>query len=342
MNLSIMKYFSFLLFIFFLCNCCSKWNDSSFNEAKGKVFGSTYYIKYESKKNHQINFDSIFNEINQSVNTYNENSLLSKWNTSSVRVMEVDNHLKKLFIQSQQLHKISDGFFDPTVLPLVNFYGFGSKQESKNPTSNQIDSILRFVGIQKIKLKNNKLIKLHPNIQMDFNSIAPGYTSDLIGQFLESKKITNYLVDIGGEIRVRGTKRQKLWKVGIEDPTQKITQRKAIQRVNLINQSLATSGNYRKVRFNQDGNRISHTVNPKTGKAYVNNLLSVTVITKNAIDADGLATIGMVLGLDKAKEFYTKNQISVFLIYEDNKKLKTQFFGDFKNFMVQNTILLNK
>lgn len=328
-----MKYCIILLFILFFN--CSKWNKSSIKESYGEIFGSTYFINYESKNNYQISFDSIFNEINYSVNTYDKNSLLSKWNNSSGKKIKINKHLKELFLQSKKLYELSNGVFDPTVSLLVDFYGFGSKKKSNNPTSHQIDSILQFIGMQKIKLKNNQLIKINPNIQMDFNSIAPGYTADLIGEFLESKKNTNYLVNIGGEIRARGKKNKNIWKVGIENPKQKISEIKAIEKINLINHSLATSGSYRKFRIDKNGNKISHNINPKNGKADVSNLLSVTVITKKASHADGLATIGMVLGLKKSKEFYIKNKIPAFLIYEENKKLKTEFIGDFTKFFIK-------
>lgn len=327
------KYFIFSVFITFWNNF--KWNHQFiFNELKGEIFGSTYFIKYQSNKNYQHHFDSIFSVINKSVNTYNQNSLLLKWNTSlSGKEIKIDQHLKQLFIESKRFYLLSDGFFDPTVALLADLYGFGENKKLTHLSNYQVDSILQFIGLNKIKLENNRLIKIHSNIQMNFNSIAPGYTADIIGKFLESKKIFNYLIDIGGEIRARGKIKDRYWKIGIEDPTQQIYERKAIKKINLINQSIATSGNYRKFYLDYNGNKVSHIVNPKNGKADTSNLLSTTVISKNACNADGLATIGMILGLKNARDFYIKNKIPVFLIYEKNKKLKTEFIGNFKNFI---------
>lgn len=329
-----MKFSIFLVFIFLLS--CNTKEKKSLIESKGEIFGSNYLIKYESNINYQFCFDSLFNEINKSINTYDNSSLLSKWNNNVLKVIEVDVHLKKLFIKSRDLYKLSDGFFDPTSSILVNFYGFGWKKKSAKTNLLKINSILKLVGMNKVKLLNNKLIKLYPNIQIDFNSIAPGYVADLIGEFLESKKITNYLVDIGGEIRTRVSDNKRFWKIGIESPKSGFSERKIITKIKIKNNSIATSGNYRKFSFNIKGNKISHIINPKTGQAIVNNLLSVSVITKNAIDADALSTIGMILGVKKAKEFYSKNKISSFLIYQENNKIKSESICNFDNFIIKN------
>lgn len=326
--------FSSVLLLIFLLNCTNP-TQFSFIESKGKIFGSSYLIKYTSKKNYQVFFDSIFNEINKSINTYDNNSLLSKWNNNLLEVMPVDVHLKKLFISSKKIYELSDGLFDPTAAILVNFYGFGWGEKTNKINLLKIDSILKLVGINKIKLYNNKLIKLYPNMQMDFNSIAPGYTADLIGKFLESKKIFNYLVDIGGEIKTRVSDSTKFWKIGIEYPNQGFSERTIIQKIKVKNHALATSGNYRKFSLNLQGNKISHIINPKTGQAIVNNLLSVTVIAKTAIDADALSTIGMILGLKKAKKFYSQHNISGFLIYKENDKIKSECIGEFRKFIME-------
>lgn len=326
--------FIVILLLFFLLNC-TKSDKKYFLESKGLIFGSTYIIKYQSKKNYQFFFDSIFKEINQSVNTYDASSVLSKWNNNSYQDVVIDTHLKKLFIKSKKLYKLSDGVFDPTVSILVNFYGFGSKFKKNKNSILKIDSLLKLVGINKIILYNNKLIKLDPNIQMDFNSIAPGYTVDLISNFLDSKNVKHYLIDIGGEIKTSVNNNIQFWTVGIEYPNQEYNDRKIIYKIKVRNHAIATSGNYRKFSFNIHGNKISHIINPKTGKAMVNDLLSVTVITKYAIDADALSTIGMILGLEKAREFYCKNNISSLLIYQKNNRIESQCIGNFSKFIIK-------
>lgn len=327
------KFSIFLIFIIFLN--CTKSDKNFFIESKGTIFGSNYTIKYQSKKNYQFFFDSIFQEINKSVNTYDDKSILSKWNNNYCQNILIDMHLKKLFIKSKKLYKLSDGFFDPTASILVNFYGFGCKNKWNKNSVLKVDSILDLVGINKVILYNNCLIKLHPNIQIDFNSIAPGYTVDLISNFLDSKKINNYLIDIGGEIKTKVSNNKRFWRIGIEYPNQGYNERKIIHKIQVRNKALGTSGNYRKFSFNINGNKISHIINPKTGRAIVNDLLSVTVITKYAVDADALSTIGMVLGLKRAQEFYCKYNISSFLIYQKNNKIESTYIGDFKSFIME-------
>lgn len=331
MNLS-----RFLIFIFIFFLNCTKSDKIICIESKGRVFGSYYLIKYQSKINYQDVFDNIFKDVNKSVSTYDNSSILSKWNNNINKNIVIDIHLKTLFIKSKKFYELSDGFFDPTSAMLVNFYGFGSKNINNKHNILNINNILKFVGIYKVKLYNNKLIKLYPNIQMDFNSIAPGYTVDLIGKFLESKHINNYLIDIGGEIKTKVSDNAKFWRIGIEYPSYQVDNvRKIIKKIKIMNESIATSGNYRKFSVNIQGNKISHIINPKTGKAIVNNLLSVTVITKDAIDADALSTIGMILGLKKAKIFFSKYNIASLLIYQENNIIKSQYTGNFKKFIIE-------
>lgn len=306
--------------------------NNSINVSQGIIFGSTYLIKYKSKKNYQYSFDSIFKEINKSVNTYEDSSLISKWNNSK-KGTKIDKHFKLLFNKSKIYYKLSNGFFDPTVFDLVNFYGFGNPKKN-NYSNKKIINLLKFVGINNLKLYNNELLKKYPNIKLDFNSIAPGYTVDLIAEFFKKKKINYYLIDIGGEIKTMSNNK-KYWKIGIEDPRSKINARKSIIKINLSNQSLATSGNYRKIKLSENGTIISHTINPKNGNANINNLLSVSVINNKTIDADAFATIGMLLGLEEAKKFYIKNKISSFLIFKKNNKIKTESIEKFNNYIIK-------
>ncbi|MCB9201721.1 MAG: FAD:protein FMN transferase [Flavobacteriales bacterium] len=302
---------------------------------KGNIFGSTYMIKYYGYQDYQSSFDSIFNEINSSVNTYDNSSLLSKWNNSDGKDLNVNQHIKNLVSKTKYLNTISDGFYDPTVSPLVNFYGFGSKDSINNPTQKQIDSLLSFVGMQKVKLQNNTLIKENINTKLEFNSIAPGYTADLIGSFLLKKSIDNFIIDVGGEILAHGKKDNKPWKVGIEDPTHSIENRAILKSVTLTNKALATSGSYRKVRLDENGNQISHTINPKTGKALTSNLLSVTIIANDCATADGVATACMAMGLEKSRKMLTiHSDISAFFILQEDGELKTETVNNFQSFLL--------
>ena len=190
----------------------------------------------------------------------------------------------------------------------------------------QVDSLLQLVNYKKVSLKNNQIIKENPNIKIDFNAIAQGYSVDVLADFLETKGIQNYLVEVGGELKAKGKKESEEWKVGIDQPSEEdSSERKLEAIINLNNKALATSGNYRK--FYVEGNqKLSHIIDPKTGYPAKHNLLSTTVIAADGITADAYATAFMVMGLQKSIAFLEKNKnlkLEVYFIYDENGKWKT-------------------
>ncbi len=189
--------------------------------------------------------------------------------------------------------------------PLVNAWGFGPT--TKNTLSKtQVDSLLQLVNYKKVILKDNQIVKVNPEIKIDFNAIAQGYSVDVLADFLERKGINNYLVELGGEIKAKGKKENEEWKVGIDQPTEeKSPERKLEAIISLKNRALATSGNYRK--FYIEGNqKLSHIIDPKTGYPAKHNLLSTTVIADDGITADAYATAFMVMGIKKIDCFFRK------------------------------------
>jgi len=200
---------------------------------------------------------------------------------------------------------------------LVNAWGFGPEKAKKNMDSVAVQKMMQLVGFDKIQLVKDKIIKQDTRIFLDFNSIAKGYGVDLIARFLESKNIQNYLVEIGGEIRASGkSSKQQHWRIAIEKPNTDGTQ--SFQKtIELSNQSMATSGNYRKFRISKEGKKYVHTVNPKTGFATESNLLSVSVISSvDCADVDAYATAFMAMGFEKTRLFVEKHpQLKVILIY---------------------------
>ena len=251
-----------------------------------------------------------------SLSTYLPHSDISKINSGDATVV-VDSYFLEVFEKSTRIHQETNGFFDPTVGNLVNAWGFGPKKEKNDLNSDEIKKLMQYVGLDKVRIVNRKVIKDSPEIYLDFNSIAKGYGIDIIGRFLESKNIHNYLVEIGGEIRARGKKQNgNYWKVGIDNPNTDGS-RSISRSISLVNQSMASSGNYRKFRVSNDGKKYVHTINPKTGDALESNLLSATVIAnKDCADVDGYATAFMAMGLEKTKEFLqTHTDISVFLLF---------------------------
>ena len=292
---------------------------------EGFAQGTTYHITYldEKERFFKNEIDSILHDFDLSVSTYNPNSIISKINTNQKNV-KLDKYFITCFKKAKEVYKNTNGTFDPTVYPLVNAWGFGpGKKEKIEPKI--IDSILKFVGLDLIELKGDKIIKKDTRVSLDFNAFAQGYSVDVIAAFLNSKKITSYVVEIGGEVFAKGKMSNgEKWNIGIEKPIDsKTLDNPDIMTIKLDGYAIATSGNYRKFTI-EDNVKYSHHIDPKTGYPTKNNLLSVSVISKECITSDANATGILVMGLEKAKEYLNKNKkLQAFLIYSDAN-------GDFK------------
>lgn len=304
-----------LLFLSVMLLGCKKENKPEFIKLRGDVFGTTYTIIYKSTVNFQTAIDSVFTKFNNSLSTYIPNSIVSKVNKNDTTVV-VDAYFIEAFNKAKKIYIETDGYFDPTIGRLIDAYGFGSGKEKKDLTSEEILELMKITGFDRVELKNKKLFK-SPAIEFNVNAFAKGFGIDIVGRFLESKNIPSYLVEIGGEIRARGKKAEgKLWKVALDDPNSDGT-RSQSSFIELDNQSMATSGNYRKFKVNDKGEKIVHTVNPKTGLAQESNLLSVSVISKgDCADVDAYATAFLAMGLEKTKVFLEKKpELKVVLLY---------------------------
>ncbi|WP_370424958.1 FAD:protein FMN transferase [Tenacibaculum dicentrarchi] len=317
---------TYIVSFFILFLSCTQKKESSKNKLQGFVFGTTYNITYfenENKANYQKSIDSLFSLVNNSLSTYLPTSDISKINKGDTTVV-VDDMFIEVFAKAKKIYKETDGYFDPTIGKLINAYGFGSGKERKNLSSEEIKKLMVGVGFNKVKLKNNKVHRESNQIEFNVNAFAKGYGVDVIGRFLETKNIHNYLIEIGGEIRARGKKNDKLWKVAIEKPN--IDGTRSLQKIiSLDNESMATSGNYRKFKLNENGKKIVHTINAKTGLANESNLLSVSVRLKgDCADVDAYATAFLAMGLEKTKAFLLKHpELKVVLLYNDkNNELK--------------------
>lgn len=317
---------------------CSNQKESSLITIEGEAQGTTYHIAYINSKgeNFQRAIDSLLIEIDKSLSTYHKTSIITRFNQAD-SVVEVDKMFTDVFNLSKQVYQESEGAFNPTVAHLVNAWGFGFKN-LENTDSTTIDSLLKFVDFDAITIVGNNVTKTNKNLMLDFNAIAQGYSVDVIANFLADQGIENYMVEIGGEVKVRGKNdKNKLWRIGIDKPVENEAERTLEAVVNLENQSLATSGNYRKF-YEKDGVKYSHTLNPKTGYPVRHSLLSATVITDNCALADAYATVFMVVGIDKAKEILAKNKkIKAVLIFEnENKELETYMSEELVNFIELN------
>ncbi len=305
----------------------------------GFTQGTTYHITYESKKSEDLktSIDSLLADFDKSLSTYLPNSLITRFN-KNVPGIHADKKFTDVFLKSYEVYKKTDGAFDITVAPIVNALGFGTT-DTLNVDSTMIDSLLHYVGMDKVKLQGDTLVKTDSHITLDVNALAQGYSVDVVVNYLESRKIRNYMVEIGGEIRARGKNDQgEYWRIGIDKPVDGNyipgTDLQSIVKLN--DRALATSGNYRKF-YEKNGIKFVHTINPKTGYPVISNLLSATVVAQDCITADAYATAFMVMGTDRSIKFLDKNRfLDAYLIYSDEKgNYKVYFTKGLKKFIVE-------
>jgi thiamine biosynthesis lipoprotein len=285
----------------------------------GAAQGTYYSITYcsDSNENLQPAIDSLFKQFDRSVSAYLPNSILSRLNNNDTTVV-ADDIYASIFNKSMEVSAKTDGAFDVTVGPLVNAWGFGfSKKE--NVDQALVDSLLPLVGFKNVHLSKGKLIKTDPRIRIDFDAIAQGYTSDWLAKYLEKKGIQNYLIDVGGEVLGHGSKPNgQKWSVAIEMPAKNMNDERKIQAIlSLEDRAISTSGSYRKY-YEENGVRYSHTIDPSNGYPVRHNLLSVSVVAADCMSADAYATAFMVMGLEKSKDFLSKEgKIEAYFISDD-------------------------
>lgn len=301
---------------------CKKKNPQTIFRLSGNVFGTTFHINYYDKNEQDFTrqIDSLFYKVNKSLSTYLPNSDISKINQGDTTII-VDAYFTEVYKKAFKIYNETKGIFDPTIGILVNAWGFGPEKVIVEPNSQQIKALMSLVGFNKVKLSQGKVVKEDSRIYIDFNAIAKGYAVDIASRFLENKGLTNYLVEIGGEIRARGINRQKNspWKMGIENPNFDGT-RSINKAVVLQNESAATSGNYRKFKIDSvTGKKYAHIINVKTGYPAQNNLLSATVISNlDCADVDGYATAIMAMTYEGAVTFLEDHPLlKGYLIYTD-------------------------
>lgn len=290
-------------------------------EAQGSYYAITYYDEQERNFQHEI--DSIFHAVDVSVNLWVDTSVISKVNRNEDVTLDsifVDN-----FRIAQEAAALSGGYFDPTISPIVAAWGFSYKH-GDSITPQLIDSLKQLVDYRKVRIENGMVVKENPAMTLDFNAIAQGYTSDLIASFLDSRGIKNYLVDTGGEIMARGTKPNgQPWIVGIEKPADNWDSEQVVHtRIALRDKGLVTSGSTRKY-VERNGKRYSHCIDPNTGYPVEHQVLSVTVMANSSVWADALASICMVMGMEKSLPLIeSMDDVEAYYIYvNENNELET-------------------
>ena len=283
----------------FLWGCGGK---VSYTTVDGTMLGTTLHVvadvKGVSRQRLYAAVMELDREAKASMSIYDSTSLVSRLNRNETD--SVDRHIAFNLHLADSIGALSDGRYDVTVKPLVEAWGFAGKEAQENPN---VDSILAFVGRQKVRIENGRLIKDDPRVQLDFNSIAKGYTVDLLAQLVESFGARNYIVDIGGEVRCRGLNRQgRAWRIGVETPFDgNMSDGEYLQkRIQMTGGGLATSGNYRRFYLDGEGNKVAHTIDPRTGRSALSRLLSVTVAAPTCAEADALGTMFLAMGADDA------------------------------------------
>ena len=314
-------YFKGLLIVLLILGCSPK---SEFREIYGNAFGTTYSIKAFTEltdESLQKQVDELVQNVNASISTYDPTSLISRVNRGDTALI-ADAYFTQVLALSRQVNAQTDGFFDPTVGILVNALGFGPIKINDLPNNQALDSLCQFVGLQQVKIAPDGAIsKNHPSVYLDFNAIGKGYGIDVIGIALEELGIANYLIEIGGEVRAKGLniRKNQSWLIGIESPEVNGDGRRIDKVLEITDQSMASSGNYRK--FKEDartGRKYVHTVNPRRCRAEENAITSATVIAATCAEADAYATAIMAMGLERTKQLLSERpDLQVYFTYHD-------------------------
>ncbi|MCK9255555.1 MAG: FAD:protein FMN transferase [Bacteroidales bacterium] len=327
-----MRNLIYLLILILLFSCTNK-SKNQYQFYKGEIHGTYFHITYQSSFDLSMEIDSVFKVFNASLNNYDPNSLISKINFNEEN--QTDSLFRIMFYKAKQVYEESDGAFDISIAPIVNEWGFGWIKKDKNniPDSSKIENLLNFVGMDKWSIVDNKIVKDCQEAMLISNAIAKGQSVDFVANFLVSRKVENFLVEIGGEIMCKGKNPNgENWRIGIDKPIENTDYENRENQIiiNISNKAVATSGNYRKFIENEN-KKYAHTINPKTGYPEENELLSVTVIAKDCMSADAYATAFMASGLEKSKNILKNlNNIEVYFIYLDNANNVQDYYT--KNF----------
>ncbi len=321
-------------------SACFPSNPSSKTEVllQGRTMGTTYNIKVVATKEQvtgiklQQQIDAALKKVNQEMSTYIPSSEVSTFNqSSSTEAFKVSPGFARVLKESIRLGKLSKGKLDITVGPLVNLWGFGPEQRPETiPSDALIQETRTRVGLDKLTLAGNELSKAIPNLYIDLSTIAKGYGVDVVAELIEENGFTNYLVEIGGELRLKGFKSTgELWAIAVEKP---ISNERSVQQVIIPkDNAVATSGDYRNY-FEADGERFSHIIDPATGKPIKHSLVSVTVIHPSSMTADGLSTSLMVMGVEQGLAFAKEHDLAALFISKTENGFDEHFTVKFKQY----------
>ena len=309
---------------------------ANYNSITGLVFGTVYNITYQYDGDLKPEIEAELKRFDLSLSPFNDSSVISRVNRNEEIV--TDTFFQKCFNRSMEISRETQGAFDVTIAPLANAWGFGFKKGTF-PDSVMIDSLLQITGYDKVKLENEKIIKQDPRIMLSCSAVAKGYSVDVVARLLDRKGIKNYMIDIGGEVVVKGfNPKNDRWRIGINKPIDdSLSVKQDIQTVlKVTDLGMATSGNYRNFYY-KDGKKYAHTIDPRTGYPVQHNILSATVIAEDCMTADALATSFMVMGLEEAEAFCKAHpKIDAYFIYSGEKgKFETYYTEGMKQYITE-------
>ena len=330
-----------ILFVFaaILIGCTSnkkqETDELTFHHDSGEIFHTYFHIKYEYNRSVKEEIMEALEKFDQSLNPFRENSIIYKVNNNVPT--ELDPLFTEVFNKSMEVSRKTDGKFDVTASPFINAWGFGFK-DMDDVTPEKIDSMKVFVGYKKIRIENGAVVKDDPRVQINTSAIAKGYSCDIVADVLQSFGITNYMVEIGGEITMRGTNEKgDCWRIGIDKPTDDaLAMNRELQLIlSVCDKAVATSGNYRNF-YVKDGVKYSHTIDPQTGYPSEQNILGATIIADDCMTADAYATAFMAMGLKKSIEVAkTIEGLHYYFIYaKPDGEVDVLYSNDFQQFMV--------
>lgn len=310
-------------------------SEAIYSTIQGFAEGTSYRIIYEGREDFQQEIESLLSVFEKSLSVYDPSSIISRINRNED--IEVDHYFEFVFNRAKEISLHTEGLFDISAEPLFRAWGFSS-EEKNIPDKEKIDELKKYIGMDKIRLENRRIIKDHPDIVLNTNAIAKGYSADIIASFLDKNNCKNYLIEIGGEIRVKGYNPQgEPWTIGVDRPIEGnfLPGENGLQLIlQITNKGIATSGNNRQF-YIENGQKITHTINPATGYPAKHNLVSTTVIANDALTADAYATAFMVGGMEKAGQWIDENpELDAIFICDEQGEYKVYYTSQIEDKLV--------
>lgn len=314
------------------CGRSGNGDSREYQNAEGMIWNTTYHVTYNGGPELKDSIMQVLNKVGASLNVFDEKSLVSRVNVSDSTAVDTD--FIRVYVESVKVNRLTDGAFDPTLGPLIEAWGFGKGHKATGDTA-RIDSLMKFVGIDKTRLSMDTLVKDDSRIRFNFSAIAKGYGCDCVGEMLKRNGVEDWLIEIGGEISCRGkSPAGGKWRVSIDRP---VMQKDRILHdsqcvVEVTDGGIATSGNYRNLQSDDKGQYYGHTISARTGRPAHTDVISATVIGRTAMESDALATAFMAMGADDVKRLNKSTRLPVMLVLADST---VWYSGQFEKLMVR-------